>query len=313
MSRTSARLIRPASNERANHGLFHHSLYPLERIARTRRRRGLSVSVCLPARDCAATVGQIVSHLARLRACGAVDEIVVVDAASQDGTAELARRGGARVYQESALMPQFGPVLGKGDAMWRALSVLSGELVCFLDADSECFSPHFALGLLGPLLCEPGISFVKGHYRRALRAGSVSLADEGGRVNHLMARPALALFYPPLAVVRQPLAGEVAARRSLLERLPFTTGYGVEVGMLIDAWREVGLAGIAQVDLDEHRNRSQPLSALSAMAGTVLATIASRLQREGRLAPSDGSAAGNGFTAAGAPLERPPLAKLRAA
>jgi glucosyl-3-phosphoglycerate synthase len=299
---------------------YHHSRFSAERIA---AERAQSVSVCLPARECAGTVGEIVGALLELREAGAIDEVVVVDAASSDGTAAVAERAGAVVWQERELMPSYGPVLGKGDAMWRALPALAGELVCFLDADTEGFSAHFATGLLGPLVCEPGVSFVKAFYRRPLhgggpppaqRNGGVSgggsaaeggggAAEGGGRVNHLLARPALALFYPELAGVRQPLAGEVAARRELLEALPFATGYGVEIAMLIDAWRSVGLEGIAQVDLEEHRNRHQPLSALEPMARTVLATIAGRLQREGRLAGFDGEPV----------LERPALASLGAA
>jgi glucosyl-3-phosphoglycerate synthase len=271
---------------------FHHLPYPPERIAAEREH---SVSVCLPARECAQTVGEIVTALIALRRAGAIDEVVVVDAASRDGTAAIAKRAGATVWQEGDLMPEHGPVLGKGDAMWRALSALRGELVCFLDADTEGFSAHFASGLLGPLVCEQGVSFVKGLYRRPF-----GQADEGGgRVNHLTARPALALFYPQLAGVRQPLAGEVAARRELLEALPFATGYGVEIAMLIDAWRAAGLDALAQVDLDEHRNRHQPLSALEPMATTVLATIARRLEQEGRLEGTDG-----------APVERPPMASV---
>ncbi len=282
---------------------FHHSLYPASRLAAERTR---SVSVCLPARECAGTVGEIVGELVALRDAGVVDEIVVVDAASADGTAVVAERAGARVWQEAELLPAHGPVLGKGDAMWRALSVLEGELVCFLDADTEGFSAHFATGLIGPLACEPGVSFVKACYRRPLQQGSVEDADGGGRVNRLTARPALALFYPELAGVRQPLAGEVAARRELLEQLPFATGYGVEIAMLIDAWRRLGLEGIAQVDLDEHRNRHQPLSALAPMALTVLATIVSRVQQEGRLVDVDGART----EAGSAPVERPPLASV---
>jgi glucosyl-3-phosphoglycerate synthase len=276
---------------------FHHSLYPPERIA---AERDCSVSVCLPARECAQTVGPIVGALAELRQAGVIDEIVVVDAASADGTAAVARRAGAIVWQEAELMPAYGPVLGKGDAMWRALSLLSGELVCFLDADSEGFSAHFATGLLGPLVCEPGISFVKGFYRRPFVQADVDDADGGGRVNRLTARPALQVFYPELAEVRQPLAGEVAARRKLLESLPFATGYGVEIAMLIDVWREHGLEAIAQVDLDEHHHRHQPLSALTPMAATVLATLAGRLERERRL-----------HGAEGAPPERPALARVK--
>jgi glucosyl-3-phosphoglycerate synthase len=278
---------------------FHHSLYPPGRIA---AERDCSVSVCLPAKECAETVGQIVGALAELRRAGVIDEIVVVDAASGDGTAAVARRAGATVLQEAELKPAYGPVLGKGDAMWRALSVLSGELVCFLDADSEGFSAHFATGLLGALVCEPGISFVKGFYRRPFVQADAEDAEGGGRVNRLTARPALQVFYPELAGVRQPLAGEVAARRQLLESLPFATGYGVEIAMLIDVWREHGLEAIAQVDLDEHHNRHQPLSALAPMAETVLATLAGRLEREGRLQGAQGVAP-----------ERPPLVSVTVA
>jgi glucosyl-3-phosphoglycerate synthase len=277
---------------------FHHSLFPARRIAAERRQ---TISVCLPARECGATVGPIVQALTELRELGAIDEIAVVDAASTDGTAEAARAAGAVVWQQSELLPEHGEVLGKGDAMWRALSALEGELVCFMDADTESFSPHFATGLLGPLVCEPGVSFVKAHYRRPFTLGGERAPEGGGRVNHLTARPALALFYPELSEVRQPLAGEVAASRELLTRLPFVTGYGVEVAMLIDAWREVGLDGIAQVDLDEHINSHQPLSALTGMAYTVLSTIAARVHHDGRL---DGVPPG--------PVERPPLASLLA-
>jgi glucosyl-3-phosphoglycerate synthase len=284
---------------------FHHSLYGVRRIADARAQRGLGVSVCLPARECAGTVGAIVTALGELRDAGAIDRVVVVDAASQDGTAAVAERAGATVWQEAELLPEYGPVLGKGDAMWRALSRLDGELVCFLDADTENFSAHFCIGLLGPLVCEQGVSFVKGCYRRPFAQGGIVLEEGGGRVNHLLARPALALFYPQLSGVRQPLAGEVAARHELLEKLPFATGYGVEIAMLIDAWREVGLDGIAQVDLDEHRNRHQPLSALTPMARTVLATIARRMESEGRLT---GVEIGDE-----APVERPPLASLELA
>jgi glucosyl-3-phosphoglycerate synthase len=301
-------MMTPAAEQWARARTFHHSLYPPERIAAERER---SVSVCLPARDCASTVGEIVSALTRLRAAGAIDEIVVVDAASRDGTARIAKRAGARVLQEAELAggrgpgpnlgPNLGPVLGKGDAMWRALPALAGELIVFLDADSEDFSEHFAAGLLGPLVCEQGPRFVKAYYRRPFEHDGVSLPEGGGRVNNLLARPALALLYPELSGVRQPLAGEVAATRELLERVPFVTGYGVEIAMLIDVWRRYGLDAIAQVDLDVHHNRHQPLSALSEMARTVLATMLARLE-DRTLPPPPGT-----------PVQRPPHATLTVA
>jgi glucosyl-3-phosphoglycerate synthase len=243
-----------------------------------------------------------VQTLLGLRDQGVLDDVLVVDAGSPDGTAAVAERAGALVRQESELLPEFGQVLGKGDAMWRALSVIDAELVCFLDADTERFGAHFATGLIGALVCEPGVAFVKAFYRRPFVHDELEVPDGGGRVNHLLARPALALFYPELAGVRQPLAGEIAATRALLESLPFATGYGVEAGMLIDAWRAVGLDGLAQVDLDEHRNRHQPLDALRPMAQTVLATIARRMAQEGRL-----------HTALEPAVERPPLAGVKVA
>ncbi len=281
---------------------FHHSLFPVERIAEAREH---SVSVCLPARECAGTVAEIVGVLDGLRGAGVIDEIVVIDAASADGTPELAGRAGAIVHQEGELLSDLGPCQGKGDAMWRALTVLSGELVIYLDADIEGFQGHFVTGLLGPLVCERDVDFVKAFYRRPFAQEGISLPEGGGRVNHLMARPALKLFYPELASVRQPLAGEIGAKRELLERLPFAGGYGVEIGMLIDVYREVGLRRMAQVDLDVHHNHHQPLLALTAMAETVLGTIAKRLEREGRLASED-----TACSAALAPIERPALRSL---
>jgi glucosyl-3-phosphoglycerate synthase len=292
---------------------FDHEQFPVERLASGPRP---SVSVCLPARECAATVGHVVSELVGLREAGVLDEVVVVDAASADGTAERARRAGATVHQEAELLPEHGPVEGKGDAMWRALSVLSGEVVCFLDADVENFPAHFAYGLLGPLIADPEVSFVKATYRRPFEVGGVELPEGGGRVNHLAARPALALFFPELGGVRQPLAGEVAARRTLLERIPFATGYGVEIAMLLDVYRDVGLDAMAQVDLGVHHNPHQGLPALSRMAYAVLSVIAERLRREGRL--SDVRGGGLIDAACGelhelAALERPPLTSVREA
>jgi glucosyl-3-phosphoglycerate synthase len=278
---------------------FDHSAFPPERV---RAERDGTISVCVPSRECAETIAPIVRTLVALREAGVVDQVVVIDAGSADGTAELAAAAGAEVHQQAELLPDHGPVLGKGDAMWRALTVLRGDVVCFLDGDSEGFGTHFACGLAGAVACEPGVRFAKAFYRRPFRAGAVELPEGGGRVNELTARPLLRRFFPELADVRQPLAGEIAARRDLLERLPFATGYAVEIAMLIDAYREVGLDGLAQVDLDVRQNRHQPLSALGPMADAVLGAVAARLAREGRLV---------GVDVAG-PVERPPLATLAA-
>ncbi|MGH2871056.1 MAG: glucosyl-3-phosphoglycerate synthase, partial [Solirubrobacteraceae bacterium] len=233
---------------------FHHSEFPAALLA---AQRSETVSICLPARDEEGTIGAIVSALMPLRTLGVIDQIVVVDA-STDATPEIARSLGAEVHDQAMLRPELGPVLGKGDAMWRALEVLTGDVICFLDADSGHFGAHFACGLLGPLLCTNEVAFVKGLYRRPFRVGDTTVPNGGGRVTELTARPLLNLFYPDLAAVGQPLAGEVAARRELLERLPFVTGYGVDIALLLDAYRVAGLDVLAQVDLDERQNNHQP-------------------------------------------------------
>jgi len=288
--------VTPAERLRA----FHHSDFPPERLV---VEREATISVCVPARDEAQTIAPILETLLALRERGAIDQVVVVDGASRDGTAELAARLGAEVHPQAALLPEQGPVLGKGDAMWRALSVLTGDVVCFLDADSGRFGPHFACGVAGPLVCERGVDFVKAFYRRPFRIGEHELPSGGGRVSELAARPLLELFYPELAGFRQPLAGEFAARRELLERLPFATGYAVEIALLIDVHREVGLGAMAEVDLDVRENRHQPLGDLAPMAQAVLGAVAARLEREGRLALAHGPAG---------VVERPPLRSLRA-
>jgi glucosyl-3-phosphoglycerate synthase len=260
------------------------------------------VSVCLPARNEEQTIGPILERLVPLRELGVIDQIVVVDD-SRDRTAAIARSLGIEVHDQSALMPELGPVLGKGDAMWRALPILEADLVCFLDADSECFGPHYVCGLIGPLLFQPGIEFVKGFYRRPFRIAGMTVPDEGGRVTELTARPLLNTFYPELGAVEQPLAGEVAARRALLERLPFVTGYGVDVALLLDAYLHAGVDALAQVDLDVRQNAHQPLRELGPMATAVLQAVVSRLERDGRLlAPLPSQA-----------VERPPLVLSRAA
>jgi len=280
---------------------FHHADFPADLL---RARREETISVCVPAREEAATIASVVAPLVALREAGVIDQVLVLDDDSRDATGEIAARLGAEVVRPAELLPQFGPVLGKGDAMWRGLSVCSGDLVCFVDADSEDFGAHFACGLLGPLVCVPGVQFVKGFYRRPFKNGADDvLPTGGGRVTELTARPLLAEFYPELATIRQPLAGELAARRDLLERTAFCTGYAVEMGLLLDVHADAGIAALAQVDLDVRQNRHQPLEALTPMASAVLAAVTSRLRREGRLL--DGGAE-DGL------LERPPLVELRA-
>lgn len=257
----------------------HHEAFPVERLARL--VGGTRVTAVLPARETAATIGGVLEHtVAPLVAAGVVHEVLVVDSASADGTAAVARAHGATVLQEDDLCRDAGPCRGKGDAMWRALHVATGDVVAFLDADTS--DPHVAhlAGTIGPLLADPGIHMVRGTFDRPRRAedGTVE-AHGGGRVTELTARPLLNLHVPLLSGFLQPLAGEFAGRRALLHELPFPTGYGVEVATLVDALRAVGLQGLAECDLGVRQNRHQPLRDLSRMAYAVLCAVERRIDR----------------------------------
>ena len=291
---------------------FHHSEFELPRLLELKKD---PITVVLPAREVADTIGQIVERLHGLDPL--IDQILVVDADSRDGTAAVAARAGAEVLSETRLVPELGQVLGKGDAMWRAIGAVRGDIVAYLDSDTRDFSPHFALGMLGPLLAEPDVHFVKAFYRRPYLASDGSeIPLDGGRVTELTARPLLSAFFPDLASFVQPLAGEVAMRRGLLERMPFATGYAVETAMLLHARDALGgTAGMAQVDLDVRLNRHQPLRDLGPMAYAVLQVIHERLREEGRL--RDGHVpplqTADGGLVQVEVVERPPYARLHAA
>jgi glucosyl-3-phosphoglycerate synthase len=235
-----------------------------------------TVAVVLPTKEVAATIGPILDQLAPLREAGLIDELVVVDAASADGTAAIAAEHGAEVIDESTLAPELGPCQGKGDAMWRAARAVESDLLVFLDADTTDFDPRLLVGLVGPILLDPSLRLVKGSFARPLAVGEASLDGEGGRVTELVARPLLNLHFPALAGFVQPLAGEIAIDRELFERLSVPVGYGVEIAMLIDCLRLVGLDALAQSDLGNRQNRHQSLRALSAMAGEVMLAVQRR-------------------------------------
>lgn len=288
---------------------FAHAEFPLARLLERKRE---TVTVVLPAREVADTVGSIVERILGLG--DLVDQLLVVDAASRDGTADIAAAAGAEVVQEASLVPELGPVLGKGDAMWRALEVARGDLVAYLDSDTRDFPAHFVTGMVGPLLAGERVEFVKGAFERPFTDERGSTQRGGGRVTELSARPLLSAFYPELATFSQPLAGEVAARRSLLERIPFATGYAVETAMLLDVRGAVGVDAMCEVDLGERLNRHQPLSDLGPMAYAVLRTVLERLRDEGRLL--DGHApplqTAEGRLVQVETVRRPPYGSLRA-
>jgi glucosyl-3-phosphoglycerate synthase len=195
----------------------------------------------------------------------------------------VARAAGAEVRFESELMPELGPALGKGDAIWRALTVADGDIVVYMDSDTTDFGAHYLHGMIGPLLTDPAVRFVKGCYTRPLSAGETLQPDAGSRVTELTAKPLLNIFYPELTGFAQPLAGEIAASRELLTSIPFLTGYAVEIAMLIDAFAAVGIDAMAQVDLGTRTNPNQSLFALGKMAYAVARAVELRLRRDGRL------------------------------
>ena len=241
------------------------------------RKGSATATACVPTRETAKTIERTVTCLLEVRDAGLLDQVVVVDASSADGTADLAREAGAEVFDESDLLEGFGEVMGKGDAMWRSLSVCRGDLITFMDGDVSDFGPHWPVGLLGPMIVEKEVSFVRGRFERPFAVREGELPGEGGRVTELLCKPLFALLAPELLEFSQPLAGEIGARRELLHRIPFATGYAVEAAMQIDVWREVGLAGMAEVDLASKRNDHQSLAALSKMAVEVAEGISRRL------------------------------------
>ncbi|MCX4390415.1 glucosyl-3-phosphoglycerate synthase [Micromonospora peucetia] len=259
--------------------------WPARRLIRA--KGDSRVSVVLPAHNEEATVGAIVSTIREhlMERVALVDELIVVDSRSTDRTAQVARAAGAEVVSQDAMTRGLPRLTGKGDALWAGLAAADGDIVAFVDADLREFRPHFVTGLIGPLLTDPSVDFVKGFYHRPLVGVSSVEADGGGRVTELMARPMLNLFWPELAGFVQPLAGEYAGRREVLERVPFVSGYGVETAMLIDLLELVGLDALAQVDLGERKHRHQDTAALGRMSAQIMLTAWSRLQRRGWAAP----------------------------
>lgn len=231
------------------------------------------VSVCLPARDEAATIGAIVAETVRLEL---VSEVVVLDDGSTDDTAAIARAAGARVVSEASVLPETGPGSGKGNAMWKSLYACRGEIICWVDADLRNFRGEYVERLCAPLLAQPDTMFVKAFYTRSFEGAPTG----GGRVTELVARPLLSLLFPKLADIVQPLGGEYAARRTALEVLPFVEGWGVELGLLIDLVERFGRDAVAQVDLDVREHRNRPLDELGTQA---LAVMSIALRRAGLL------------------------------
>jgi glucosyl-3-phosphoglycerate synthase len=253
----------------------------LRDLVQSKHEQALSISLALPALNEEETVGKVIRTMKSdlMQKVPLLDEIVLIDSNSTDRTREIAQKEGIPVYIHQHLLESIGTRTGKGEALWKSLFVTRGDIILWIDTDIVNIHPRFVYGIIGTLLQNPQIQFVKGFYRRPLKVGSKMDARGGGRVTELTARPLLNLFYPELSGVVQPLSGEYGGRRTALEQATFSSGYGVETGLLIDIYERYGIRGIAQVDLLERVHHNQHLEALSKMSFAIIQTVMRRLEK----------------------------------
>lgn len=277
------------------HTFHHRDFADLVALLRAKEATGQRVSLCIPTLNEEGTIARVVSVLraALVDEVPLLDELVVIDSGSNDRTRSLATDAGAEVLLASEILPFQGQRSGKGENLWKAVYQLKGDIICFVDGDIGNIHPRFVYGTVGPLLTHPEIGYVKGFYERPLLATEGVDPRGGGRVTEILVRPLLQRFCPELAGLHQPLAGEYAARREILEAIPFPTGYGVETANLLDVQRLFGIGAIAQTDLDERIHRNRSLAQLGRMSGEILDAFFARLP-----------------VPAAAPGERPPMISL---
>lgn len=251
---------------------FHHGEFA-DVPALVAAKKSLTLSLCIPTLNEEDTIGEVIRILRSelQERFPLLDEIAVVDSGSEDRTREVAAAAGARVFQASEILPETGTARGKGENIWKAVAALNGDILCFVDGDVRNMHPRFVLGTVGPLLTRPDLHYVKGYYDRPHAAAEVGVRPAGGgRVTEALVRPLFSLFFPELAALVQPLAGEYAARRSILDAIPMPTGYGVETAHLIDVLHLCGPSAIAQTDLDERLHRHQDTASLGRMSFAIL-------------------------------------------
>jgi glucosyl-3-phosphoglycerate synthase len=263
---------------------FHHRQF-LDTGALAAAKNGQRISVCIPTLNEAETIGVIVETIRceLMERQPLVDEILVIDSESGDQTRQIAANAGAKVIPAAEIRPDLGSHTGKGENLWKALHASSGDIICYIDGDIANFHAGFVAGLVGPLLTDPEIDYVKAYYERPLSNGDTHHSTGGGRVSEILVRPLISMFYPELTPILQPLSGEYAARRSLLETLPFPTGYGVEIAHLIDLSQAGKLARIAQTDLVKRIHRNRDDGELGDTAFAILRVVLRRLERDGKL------------------------------
>lgn len=260
----------------------HEEFLPLQTLAEKKQTSKTKVSLVVPTFNEAATVGPIVEKAseALMRDAALLDEIIVMDGDSSDGTASIARDAGAKVYNVNDVAREHAAPPGKGSALWKAQFVAEGDIIVCVDADISNFQPHFVYGLIGPFFGDPDIVFAKAFYKRPLVFGDRTYENYGGRVTEILVRPLLCAFAPHLAGIYQPLSGEYAFRRKPIEKIPFSSGYGVEIGMIFDINRVFGLSRFVQVDMGTRCHRNRPVNELSRMSLGIVQTLFGKLERE---------------------------------
>lgn len=257
----------------------------INRLIELKEEQGCTISLCLPTLNEVKTVPHILSNIqtALVDKYPLLDEIALIDSRSTDGTVEEAQRLGVTAFFDDEILPSQGPGKGKGEALWKSLFVLKGDIIIWIDSDIKNIHPRFVYGLLGPLLDNSDISFIKGFYQRPITFKKAIKETGGGRVTEILTRPFLNMFYPELTGFIQPLAGEYGGRREVLESVPFFTGYGVEIGLLIDIWKQLGLERMAQSDLDKRVHHNQSLGALGKMSFGIMQAIYSLLEEDDKI------------------------------
>ena len=269
---------------------FHHSQFnDIAELVKLKTEQGITISLCFPTLNEAATIGKAIRTIKRalMDKHHLIDEIGVVDSGSVDRTREIARRSGAQVYLAEECLPEMTTYKGKGENLWKSLYLFKGDIIVWVDADIKNIHPRFVYGLVGPLLHNPEIAYVKSFYKRPIKVGH-KIVPGGGRVTELMVRPFLNLVFPDLAILAQPLSGEYAGRRKVLERVPFFAGYGVEMGLLIDIEQRYGIQSIAQVDMDLRIHRNQSIESLRRMSCVILSVLIRRSEQLGKIALLEG-------------------------
>ena len=265
---------------------YHHASFSdIEALVTEKQRQNLSVSLCIPTLNEEKTIGKeiVILRSELMSRFPLIDEIAVIDSGSEDDTMEIARRYGADVYLSSDILPGEGFKRGKGENLWKAVYQLKGDIICYVDADISNIHPRFVYGLVGPLIRRPEVKYVKAFYNRPLKFRKKVRPGGGGRVTEILVRPMFSLFYPELTGIIQPLSGEYAVRRDVLEKIPFPIGYGVETSHLLDVYHDFGLKAFAQTDLDQRVHRNQTTAALGRMSFGILQGILRRLEKHGKI------------------------------